>query len=104
MAQAVAAYCAELKKPAGLKQRGAHIICKDFEGLNKQATGKDIKLSYSTLTCLAAGGKTKAQSNGGKSWLSDAEVEVVIAYIGEIGNRGFPLSHKRLKEHVDCIC
>jgi hypothetical protein len=105
MAQAVAAYCTELKKPAGLKQRGARTVCKDFESLNRQATGKDIKLSYSTLMCLAAGGKTKkAQSNAEKSWLSDAEVEVVIAYIGEIGNRGFPLSHKRLKEHVDCIC
>jgi hypothetical protein len=86
MAQAVAAYCAKLKKPLGLRQWGAHTICKDFESLNRQATGKDIKLSYSTLMCLAAGGKTKAQSKAEKSWLSDAEVEVVIAYIGEIGN------------------
>ena len=104
MAQAVAAYCTELKKPLGLKQRGARTICKDFESLNRQATGTDIKLSYSTLMRLAAGGKTKAQSNAEKSWLSDAEVEVVIAYIGEIGNRGFPQSHKRLKEHVNAIC
>ena len=33
-------------------------------------------------------------SNAEKSWLSNAEVEVVIAFIGEIGNRGFLLSHR----------
>ena len=57
MAQAVAAYCTELKKPLRLKKQGARTICKDFECLNEQATGKDIKLSYSTLIRLAAGGK-----------------------------------------------
>jgi hypothetical protein len=61
-------------------------------------------LSFSTLTRLAAGGKTKAESNAEKCWLPDVEVEIVIAFIGEIGNRGFPLSHGRLKEHVDSIC
>ncbi|KAF9027323.1 hypothetical protein BDZ89DRAFT_934562, partial [Hymenopellis radicata] len=28
---------------------------------------------------------------------------VVLAYIIEVGNQGFPLSHRRLKEHVDEI-
>ena len=96
MAQAVAAYCTELKKPLGLKKRGARTICKDFECLKKQATGKDIKLSYSTLMCLTVGGKTKAQSNAEECWLLDAEVDVVITFIGGIANWGFPLSHKRL--------
>ena len=104
MAQAVAAYCTELKKPLGLKKQGACIICKDFECLNKQVTGKDIKLSYSTLMHLAAGGKTRAQSNAEGCWLSDAEVDVVITFIGKIANQGFPLSHRRLKKHVDSIC
>jgi Tc5 transposase DNA-binding domain len=31
------------------------------------------------------------------------EQEVVIKYIAECGNRGFPLSHRRLKEHVNKI-
>ena len=96
MAQAVAAYCTELKKPLGLKKRGARTICKDFECLKKQATGKDIKLSYSTLMRLTVGGKTKAQSNAEECWLLDAEVDVVITFIGGIANWGFPLSHKRL--------
>lgn len=88
----------------GLKQWGAHNICKDFESLNIQATGYYIKLSYSKHMRLTTGGKTKAQSNAEKSWLLDVEIEVVIAYIGEIGNQGFSLSHKWLKEHVDAIC
>lgn len=104
MVWAVAAYCIELKKPPGLKRWDARTVCKDFESLNKQTTGKDIKLSFSTLTCLAVGGKTKAESNAKKCWLSDAEVKAVIAFIGKIGNRGFPLSHRWLKEHVDSIC
>ena len=66
--------------------------------------GKDIKLSYSTLMRLATGGKTRAQSNAEGCWLSDAKVEVVITFIGEMGNRGFPLSHRWLKEHVNSIC
>jgi hypothetical protein len=61
-------------------------------------------LSYSTLMHLAAGGKTKAQSNAEGCWLSDAKVDVVITFIGEIVNQGFPLSHRQLKEHVDSIC
>ena len=87
-----------------LKKQGAHTICKDFEGLNKQAMGKNIKLSYSTLMRLTTGGKTRAQSNAKGCWLSDAEVDVVITFIGEIGNWGFPLSHRWLKGYVDSIC
>ena len=104
MAQAVAAYCTELKKLLGLKKWGARTICKDFECLNKQATGKDIKLSCSTLMRLTVGGKTRAQSNAEGCWLSDAEVDVVITFIGKITNWRFPLSHRQLKEHVDSIC
>ena len=65
MAQAVAASCTELKKPLGLKKQGAHAICKDLECLNKQATGKDIKLSYSTLMCLTTGGHSPMQKDAG---------------------------------------
>jgi hypothetical protein len=54
--------------------------------------------------CLAAGGKTRAQSNAEGCWLLDAEADVVITFIGEIANQSFPLSHRQLKEHVDSIC
>jgi hypothetical protein len=33
----------------------------------------------------------------------EGETGIVIKYIGELGNRGFPLSHHRLREHVNKI-
>jgi hypothetical protein len=35
--------------------------------------------------------------------LTEEETDIVIEYIGELGNRRFPLGHHRLKEHVDEI-
>ena len=104
MARAVAAYTLELAKPYGKLRKGARKICKDFERLYLQETGDPIKLSFSTLTRLANGGKTQVQSNSERSWLSPEETNVVLEYIIETGDRGFPLSHRRLKEHVDEIC
>jgi Tc5 transposase DNA-binding domain len=104
MDHTVIAYHIELTKPAGVHHRSAHTICSDFEALYKQETEKPIHLSYSTLQRLTNGGKTKAQSNADHRWLTPEEVEIVIEYIVEVGERGFPLSHKRLKEHVDEIC
>jgi hypothetical protein len=36
--------------------------------------------------------------------LSDGEEDIVIGFIVEMADRGFPLSHRCLKEHVDSIC
>jgi hypothetical protein len=71
--------------------------------MNLAATGKLIRLSYSTLARLAVGGKTKAETNAAKGWLTKEETIQVITYVQELGNRGFPLSHKRLCEHVNEI-
>jgi len=104
MDRAVSAYRAELTKPYGVKRKGARTICKDFESVYHLETGKSMKLNYSTLTRLADGGRCKAKANAAKGWLMEEEEQVVVDYIIETGNRGFPLSHKRLKEHVDEIC
>ncbi|KAH7904161.1 hypothetical protein BJ138DRAFT_1096028 [Hygrophoropsis aurantiaca] len=104
MARAVSAYRFELEKKPGTKHRSARTICNDFEKMNLEATGIFIKLSHATLARHAAGGRTVAEMNAAKSWLTDVEVERVLAYVEEIGNRGFPLSHRRLREHVNEIC
>ncbi|KAF8834306.1 hypothetical protein BDN67DRAFT_915212, partial [Paxillus ammoniavirescens] len=104
MSSAVKAYLSELGKAPRLQQQGARTICRDFEEMNLQATGKWVQLSYSTLLRLAAGGKSLAKINAAKSWLTAEETEQVIASIVELRNRGFPLSHRRLREHVDEIC
>ncbi|KAG1888872.1 uncharacterized protein F5891DRAFT_890562, partial [Suillus fuscotomentosus] len=104
MSRAVEAYHTELAKPPGVQRRGARTICHDFEKMNLESTGKLIKLSFSTLSRLAAGGNSLAKARAAETWLTTEETELVIAYIEELGNCGFPLSHKRLREHVNEIC
>ena len=57
-----------------------------------------------TLKRHVAGGMTRERANAERSWLTDSEVTIVIDFINEMADRGFPLSHERLKEHVDDIC
>ncbi|SJK99862.1 uncharacterized protein ARMOST_03173 [Armillaria ostoyae] len=103
-AKAVDAYKLELaKKAAGLQARGAQAACNEFMQRYKQETGKEIKLNHATVINHAKGKNTRAQNNAQKAWLTPEEVEVIVMYIIELGNRGFPLSHRRLKEHVDEI-
>jgi hypothetical protein len=104
MSKALSAYRTELAKKPGLKCRSLRTICKDFEQMNLEATGTYIKLSHGTLARLAAGGRTLAEVNASKGWLTKEETEHVLVYAEELGNRGFPLSHRRLREHVDEIC
>ena len=56
------------------------------------------------LSQWAKGGKLKSQSNAEKQWLLPVEVDKVIEYAVEMANQGFPLSHRRLREHVNEIC
>ena len=57
-----------------------------------------------TLKRMVDGGMTRERANAGCAWLIDAEVDIIIDFIVEMSHRGFPLSHKRLKEHVDSVC
>lgn len=98
--RAIKAYQAELKKPKG---KGARTVAADFVKLYKLETGKDIKLNYARLIRGANGVRSRAEANAARAWLTDEEVDIILAYIIELGNRGFPLSHRRLKEHVDEI-
>jgi Tc5 transposase-like DNA-binding protein len=69
--------------------------------LYKLETGRDVKLNYNTLIRGARGGRSRAEANTARAWLTDGETGVIIAYIAELGNRGLPLSHRRLREHVN---
>lgn len=102
-ARAIKAYQLELAKPPHVKPRGARKIAEDFENIYRQETGKTIKLNYMAIIRGANGGRSRAAANAARSWLTKEETNIVIQYITEVGNRGFPLSHRRLKEHVDEI-
>jgi len=63
-------------------------------------TGKDVKLNYATLI---QGVQSCAEANAARAWLTEGEKDVIIAYIVELGNQGFLLSHHRLREHVNAV-
>ena len=103
MAWAIVAYKSDQKKPA--KSRcGYQKICIEFEAIYFNETGKHIKLCHMTLKCLSDGGMSREWANTEQAWLLDSEADIVIDFIVEMAHWGFPLSHKRLKEHVDSIC
>jgi hypothetical protein len=99
---AVERYREELKKPKD-KRRGARKICQEVEIEYKNETGKYIGLNHSTIIRHANGGIPLHKFNAGKRLLSDEEEEVVLQFTEEVAARSFPLSHKRLREHVNAI-
>ena len=44
-----------------------------------------------------------AEFNAKKCLLLKEEEEVILGFAEETANRGFPLSHRRLREHTDSI-
>ncbi|KAJ7504994.1 hypothetical protein B0H11DRAFT_1690867, partial [Mycena galericulata] len=105
-ARAVALYFHKQGKV--LENRGKKMslwaVCKKVEDKHRVDTGKEVKLDTRTLLHHVKGGKTKSTSNAEKGWLLPEEVDLVVQFATEVANRGFPLSHKHLKEHVDEIC
>jgi hypothetical protein len=103
MARAVAAYNIELGWPASEKKRGLRKVCKEIEAEHYRQTRQAVKLDPTTLQRLANGGKSQSQSNREKGWLKSEETDIIIAFAVEIAARGFPLSHERLRRHVNAI-
>jgi hypothetical protein len=66
-------------------------------------TGKIVSLNTSRIHRWVQGGKSRREAADDRSWLTPDETNIVIDFTIECGNRGFPLSHRRLKEHVDQI-
>lgn len=79
-------------------------MCEDVKAEFFKETGRSIHLAYKTLSCWSQGGIPQSQFNHKKSWLTGDEEQAVIAYAIELRACGFPLSHRRLKEHVDKVC
>ncbi|KAI0372544.1 hypothetical protein BV20DRAFT_902031, partial [Pilatotrama ljubarskyi] len=79
-------------------------ICREVETECFEKTKKIIKLSKTTVLERAKGRVSIRDFNGEKAWLTRDEEEVVVAFAIDTALRGFPLNHRRLKEHVDEIC
>jgi len=106
MAQAVLLYQEQHLKvnSDGTKPLSAKGCCQHMSDCHFMKTGRRLKLNDCTLLRWIKGGKSKAESNADKGWLLPAEVTQVVSYAVEVSNRGFPLSHRRLAEHVNEIC
>lgn len=99
---AVERYRAELKKPAN-ERKGARKVCEEVEVEHRVKTKRTVHLNHATIIRHADGGKPLREFNAEKRWLSDEEEETVLRFSEETAARGFPLSHRRLREHVDQI-
>ena len=104
MERAVAMYHAEQAKVPPEKKKSLRVVCREIESEHKRTTGREVHLDHGTLNRLYKGGQRLTDFNASKSWLLEGEVEKIIENALTIAERGFPLSHKRLKENVDDIC
>ncbi|KAJ7018780.1 hypothetical protein C8F04DRAFT_895304, partial [Mycena alexandri] len=73
-------------------------VCKIVEEDHEQITKQRVSLDPNTLRRHVNGGNSQSTSNEEKGWLLPEEVDIVIKFAREVANRGFPLTHRRLKE------
>ena len=99
---AVERYRTELLKPIN-DRKGARKICEEVTIEHKNLTGRLIHLNHATVIRHVDGGRTMQEFNAEKRWLSTEEEKVVLGFVEETAVRGFPLSHRHLREHVDMI-
>ncbi|KAI8973977.1 hypothetical protein BD414DRAFT_377446, partial [Trametes punicea] len=82
---------------------GVRTICHEVEKECFKKTKKSIILPKSTVLARANGRQSIKSFNERKAWLTPGEEEVVVDFAIDMALRGFPLNHRRLKEHVDEI-
>ncbi|RPD71537.1 hypothetical protein L226DRAFT_429864, partial [Lentinus tigrinus ALCF2SS1-7] len=85
------------------QQQSLRTVCTEVSTAHHDETGEWIPLDKSTLRRLSADPsyQTLGQFNEEKGWLLEAEANHVVEYVIQLADRGFPLSHRRLKEVVD---
>ncbi|EPT04070.1 hypothetical protein FOMPIDRAFT_1101986, partial [Fomitopsis schrenkii] len=105
MTAAVQRYHAEQARPLteDKTRKGLREIAKEVEGECFQKTKKQIHIAPLTLLRRVKGGQSIGEFNANKSWLSAEETETIITYAVETAKRGFPLSHRPLREHAEEI-
>jgi hypothetical protein len=103
---AIALYLHDQSKDLASKEKPLSIqkACKTIEDKHWRQTGKDVAIAPSTVLQVAKGGQLKNVVNAEKGWLLETKATTVINFAVEMAVQGFPLTHQRLKEHIDCIC
>jgi hypothetical protein len=102
-ARAAELYNTELEKEPGETKKGLRKICQQVEEECWKEEKVRIKVSKTSLSRYAKGGKTQAQSNAEGSLVTIEEAEVIIEYAIQVANQGHGLSLRRLEEHANEI-
>ena len=84
-------------------KKGVRKICQDVQGECFVKTKRTVKLAPNTVLERAKGRKSIRDFNAEKRWMEEGEEDAVVDFVIDCARRGFPVSHKRLKEHVDLI-
>lgn len=84
--------------------KGIRTICTEVAQECYAETRKKVQLSKTTVLERAKGRVSIREFNAKKGWLTREEEDIVVAFAVDTALRGFPLNHRRLKEHVDEIC
>ena len=102
-AHAVELYVREQQKPFEAERLPLQEVCDKVERECWEQENTRIQVSKSSLQRWAKGGKTKAQSNAEKSWITPEEADVLIEYAIQtaLQGHGFTLDH--LQEHANQI-
>jgi hypothetical protein len=90
------------KAPEEIK-KGLRKICKEVEEECWAEERVKIKIAKSSLARYAKGGKTQAQSNSQKGWVTAEEADVIVEYAIQVALQGHGLSLRRLEEHANEI-
>ncbi|KAI0741017.1 hypothetical protein C8Q76DRAFT_591338, partial [Earliella scabrosa] len=84
-------------------KKGLRKICQEVEADCYGTTKKHVRIASSTVSARFNGRQSIREFNAGKRWLEEGEEDAVVNFAIDTAKRGFPLNHKRLKEHVDAI-
>ncbi|KAF5345607.1 hypothetical protein D9758_015170 [Tetrapyrgos nigripes] len=101
--KAVQRYLDKLGKPGGEKKLGLREVCRAISDDHFERTGHRIALSSTTLARHVKGGQTIMEFNATKHHLTPEEQQKIVNFAVECGDRGFPLSPRRIKQHAEHI-
>ncbi|TFK17150.1 hypothetical protein FA15DRAFT_547809, partial [Coprinopsis marcescibilis] len=100
--EAAGLYLAEASKPKK-DQQSSRNIAKDLEDRHFKETGHQFKLWHQTIIERSRGRRSQLEYASDHKILTPEEREVVLGYLTQSANQGFPLTHSRLKDVVDDI-
>ncbi|TFK20814.1 hypothetical protein FA15DRAFT_111461 [Coprinopsis marcescibilis] len=97
------AYHAKQEKLPRISCRSSHDIYTDFEKVYHSTTGEHISLCHVTLLWCHNSHKSQLEAGQDQEWLLPEETKIIIDYLVNSAQQGFPLSHQQLKYEVDHI-